>query len=80
MLLAADPDTLDTADAAAAAIGAALARRMLEAVELRMLARAQGVRRRDGALSSVAHELSAAKRLQRANPKKSHEHGSEVGR
>src|SRR3954447_5887759 len=60
MLLACDPASLTRDDAVAAAVGAELAKRLLDAFQLRCLASAAGTRRAAGELSEVGQELSAA--------------------
>src|SRR4051812_21001259 len=64
MLLRADPATLSRDDAVAAAVGAELAKRLLDAYQLRCLAAAAGSRRGSGEVSEVGQELSAATNLQ----------------
>ena len=64
MLLARDPATLDRDDAVAAAVGAELAKRLLDAYQLRCLASAAGSRRQPGDVSEVGQELSAATNMQ----------------
>ncbi len=63
LLLSTDPGSLEREDAVAAAAGAELAKRLLDAVQLRCLARAAGTRRDPGELSEVGQELSAATNL-----------------
>src|SRR4051812_46917318 len=60
LLLATDPASLSAADAVAAAAGAELAKRLLDARQLGFLAAATGKRREPGELSEVGQELSAA--------------------
>src|SRR3954471_5622365 len=61
MLLTADPEGLDPADATAGAIGCELAERLIHGMQLRFLAAAaQGRRREKGDLSAPGQELAAA--------------------
>jgi hypothetical protein len=60
MLLRVDPEALDRWDASAAAIGCELAERLIQGLQLRLLAVAQGGRREKGELSPSGAELTAA--------------------
>ena len=60
LLLSTDPASLDSWDASAAAVGCEFAERLIQALQLRFLAVAQGKRREQGRLSEPASELAAA--------------------